>query len=69
VDDIGWALAGRNTIDLYKTCRSDMNRWGLRNEEIEILQWGSLEESLRILKPRTRYPHVKRMVNDIQKQI
>jgi 3D (Asp-Asp-Asp) domain-containing protein len=69
VDDIGWALAGRNTIDLYKPSRSEMNRWGLRNEEIEILQWGSLSESLRILKPRSRFPHVSRMIDQIEDQI
>jgi 3D (Asp-Asp-Asp) domain-containing protein len=69
VDDIGWALSGRNTLDLYKPSRSAMNRWGLRHEEIEILEWGSLDESLRILKPRARFPHVKRMIDQIEDQI
>lgn len=69
VDDIGWALAGRNTLDLYKPSRSAMNSWGLRNVDIEILEWGSLEDSLRVLKPRARYPHVRRMIDQIEDQI
>ena len=69
VDDIGWALAGRNTLDLYKPSRSAMNAWGLRNVEIEVLEWGSLEESLRVLKPRARFPHVQRMIDGIKDQI
>src|SRR5262245_25229986 len=35
VDDIGWALSGRNTIDLYKPNRAAMNRWGARMVNIE----------------------------------
>lgn len=69
VDDIGWALAGRNTIDLYKPSRSAMNSWGVRNVGIEIIEWGSLENSLRVLKPRARFPHVKRMIDQIEDQI
>jgi 3D (Asp-Asp-Asp) domain-containing protein len=69
VEDIGWALSGRNTIDLYKPSRLAMNKWGLRNVEIEILEWGSLEESLRILKPRARHRHVQRMIEGIEEQI
>jgi len=39
VDDYGWDLAGRNTIDLYKPSRYEMNCWGCRNVTIQILQW------------------------------
>ena len=35
VDDYGWALAGTNTIDLYKPSRSAMNAWGVRRVTIE----------------------------------
>ena len=28
VDDYGWALSGRNTIDLYRATRGEMNSWG-----------------------------------------
>jgi 3D (Asp-Asp-Asp) domain-containing protein len=69
VDDYGWALAGRNTIDLYKPSKTAMNQWGLRNVDIEILEWGCLDESLRILKPRAHHRHVKRMVDQIEDQI
>lgn len=69
VDDIGWALSGRNTIDLYKPSRNSMNRWGVRNVDIEILEWGSPEESLRILKPRSRFKHVERMLDGLEDQI
>jgi 3D (Asp-Asp-Asp) domain-containing protein len=30
VEDYGWALSGRNTIDLYMANRQDMNSWGAR---------------------------------------
>ncbi len=69
VDDIGWALSGRNTIDLYKPSRGSMNSWGVRNVDIEILEWGKPEESLRILKPRSRFKHVKRMLDGLEDQV
>ena len=69
VDDIGWALSGRNTIDIYKPSRSAMNAWGARNVDIEILEWGTPQESFNILKPRARFPHVKRMLDDLKRDI
>jgi 3D (Asp-Asp-Asp) domain-containing protein len=66
VDDYGWALAGTNTIDLYKPSRSAMNAWGVRRVNLEILQWGDARRSLSILQPRTKYAHVRRMVNDLR---
>jgi 3D (Asp-Asp-Asp) domain-containing protein len=68
VDDYGWALAGRNTIDLYKPDRSSMNRWGARPVTIHVVRWGDLGRSRQILEPRDKHPHVKRMLRDIQKQ-
>ena len=68
VDDIGWALSGRNTIDIYKPSRSAMNAWGTRNVDIEILEWGNPQESLDILRPRARFPHVKRMLDGLKDQ-
>ena len=65
VDDYGWALAGRNTIDLYLPSRRAMNAWGLRREAIEILQWGDPQESLRILRPRGKFRHVQRMILEL----
>ena len=40
VDDYGWALTGTNTIDLYKPSRSQMNSWGVRRVNIQVLDWG-----------------------------
>lgn len=66
VDDYGWALAGRNTLDLYLPTRRAMNAWGLRREEIEVLEWGDARESLRILRPRGKYRHVRRMILELE---
>ena len=66
VDDYGWALAGRNTIDLYMPTRGDMNLWGVRGEQIQVLQWGDPAESLRFLRPRQNYRHIKRMVLELE---
>jgi 3D (Asp-Asp-Asp) domain-containing protein len=66
VEDYGWALAGRNTIDLYMPNQHAMNSWGTREEPIQILRWGDPDESLRLLLPRMRYKHVRRMVLELQ---
>ena len=66
VDDYGWALAGRNTIDLYMATPGEMNSWGAREEQIQILQWGDTEESLRLLRPHEEYKHIKRMVLELE---
>jgi 3D (Asp-Asp-Asp) domain-containing protein len=66
VDDYGWALSGRNTIDLYMATRRDMNTWGARQEPIQILQWGDRQESLRFLEAKQNYKHIKRMVLELQ---
>ena len=68
VDDYGWALAGRNTIDLYMPSRSAMNSWGAREENIQILQWGDSNESLRLLQAHQGYRHIRRMVLELQGQ-
>ena len=66
VDDYGWALAGRNTIDLYMANQRDMNNWGARQEAIEILQWGDPQESLRLLGPHANHKHIRRMVLELE---
>jgi 3D (Asp-Asp-Asp) domain-containing protein len=68
VEDYGWALAGRNTIDLYMPSRSTMNSWGAREENIQILQWGDPNESLRLLQAHQGYRHIRRMVLELQGQ-
>lgn len=68
VDDYGGALVGTGTIDLYKPTFSAMNRWGVRHVDIEVIQWGSFARSLKVLKPRTKWSHVRRMVQSIRKK-
>jgi 3D (Asp-Asp-Asp) domain-containing protein len=68
IDDYGTALAGTDTIDLYKLSRLDMHRWGVRHVDIEIMQWGSEEESLKVLAPRTKHRCVREMVASLQKK-
>jgi 3D (Asp-Asp-Asp) domain-containing protein len=66
VEDYGWALSGRNTIDLYMANQREMNSWGAREERIEILQWGDPEESLQFLRRHQDYRHIKRMVLELE---
>ena len=66
VDDYGWALAGRNTIDLYQPTREAMNAWGARKVEIQILRWGDPSESLRLLRRHQEYRHIHRMVLELE---
>ena len=69
VEDYGSALVGRYTIDLYKGTRAEMNSWGVRYVQIEILQLGSYPVSLAVLLPRQKYPHVRAMVAGLQKKV
>lgn len=69
VDDYGWALAGTNTIDLYKPSRGEMNAWGVRRVTIENLQWGDPHHSLSVLRPRSRYRHIQRMVGELENRM
>ena len=68
IEDYGSALVGRYTIDLYKSTRAEMNRWGVRYVQIEILQLGSYPVSLAVLIPRQKYAHVRAMVVGLQKK-
>jgi 3D (Asp-Asp-Asp) domain-containing protein len=67
VDDYGTALIGTDTIDLYKPTKLEMKRWGVRNVDIDVLQWGSEEESLRVLGPRAKHETARRMISALQK--
>jgi 3D (Asp-Asp-Asp) domain-containing protein len=68
IDDYGTALIGTNTIDLYKPSRLDMKRWGVRHVDIDILQWGSTEQSLKVLAPRAKHRPVHKMIVALQKK-
>lgn len=65
VDDYGSALVGTKTIDIYKPSRGEMNDWGVRNVNIEVVQWGSKEESLKTLIPRSKYSHIRQMIGGL----
>ncbi len=72
VDDYGSALVGTDTIDLYKPDHSRMDQWGARDVGIEVLEWGSFEESKRILESRKHKPeadHVRKMLRSIEEKI
>jgi 3D (Asp-Asp-Asp) domain-containing protein len=68
IEDYGSALVGKQTIDLFFPTRSGMRGWGVRHEEIQILEWGSEAMSLKLLAPRCRNAHVAVMVTQLKKQ-
>src|SRR5215475_14295308 len=68
IDDYGWALVGTDTIDLYKPSRLEMKRWGVRRVDIDVLEWGSEEQSLKVLAPRRKYRRVQQMVTALEKK-
>lgn len=68
VDDYGSALVGTETIDIYKPTKAAMRQWGVRQVNIKVLNWGSFDKSLAILRPREkRAPHVREMVQKIER--
>ncbi|MBV8486326.1 MAG: hypothetical protein JO077_26050, partial [Verrucomicrobia bacterium] len=69
IDDYGSALVGTNTIDLYVPSRQEMANWGSRRVTIELLEVGSYQHSLKILRPRCRIAYVRRMVQNLESQI
>jgi 3D (Asp-Asp-Asp) domain-containing protein len=68
IDDYGGALVGTNTIDLYKTSRAAMRRWGVRRVDIDILEWGSKEQSLKVLGPRRKHRIIRRMIAGLEQR-
>src|SRR6266446_1076045 len=68
IDDYGTALVGTGTIDLYKPTKLEMKRWGARNVDIDVLQWGSEQKSLEVLVPRAKFPQVQEMLVALQKK-
>jgi 3D (Asp-Asp-Asp) domain-containing protein len=68
IEDYGSALVGKQTVDLYVPTRGEMNQWGVRNVEIEIIEWGSKAMSLKLLAPRARHDHVARMCSQLRSQ-
>jgi len=68
IDDYGTALVGTSTIDLYKPSRLQMRQWGVRRVDLDILAWGSEEQSLKVLGPRAKHKCVKQMIGALQKK-
>ena len=62
IDDYGSALIGTGTIDLYKTNRLAMRKWGVRSVDIDVLEWGSSKRSLEVLAPRKSDRRVRAMI-------
>jgi len=69
VDDYGSALVGTDTIDLYKPTLDQMNNWGVRHVDIEVIRWGSFHRSMQLIKDRTQFPHVQRMFDTLQQRV
>jgi len=66
IDDYGGALIGTNTIDLYKPSTLEMRRWGVRHVDIEVVEWGSEAESLKVLRPRKGARIVRQMIAGLE---
>ncbi|CAN5255817.1 hypothetical protein BH23VER1_BH23VER1_08470 [soil metagenome] len=67
VDDYGSALVGKDVIDLYRTSKGKMNEWGARMVDIEVVEWGDFDASLKMLKPRAKYsPAVRQMIEGLK---
>ena len=69
VDDYGSAMVGKDKVDLFKTNYRDVYRWGVRNVQLEIIEWGDYAKSLAILKPRSRSRHVQSMVQSLEAKL
>lgn len=69
IEDYGSALVGRKTIDLYKPSMAAVRAWGVKNVEIEILEWGSKAMSLKLLKPRATRGYIRTMVAELEKSV
>jgi 3D (Asp-Asp-Asp) domain-containing protein len=68
IDDYGGALIGTNTIDLYKSSRVAMRKWGVRHVDIDVIEWGSKEQSLKVLNPRKKNRLIRRMIAGLEQR-
>jgi 3D (Asp-Asp-Asp) domain-containing protein len=69
VDDYGPALVGTNRIDLCMPSRREMHHWGVRKVTINIIEPGSYDKSLALLKTRKHVPYVRRMVKGLEENM
>src|SRR5256714_13332526 len=68
IDDYGGALIGTNTIDLYKTSRSAMRAWGVRKVDIDVIEWGSKEQSLKGFNQRRKNRPIRGMIAGLEQK-
>lgn len=69
VDDYGPALVGTNKIDLYMPSRREMSNWGVRNVTIDIIEPGSYDRSLALLRSRRSVPYVRKMLRALEEKV
>ena len=69
IDDFGSALVGNGTIDFYFPTLEQMDNWGLRYIDIEVIKWGSWHKSLSYLPADSKYWHVRQMYRELNAKI
>lgn len=68
VDDYGSAMVGKDKVDLFKTDYGSAYRWGVRKVTLDIVEWGCPVRSLQVLRPRSKYAHVRAMVEALEEK-
>ena len=48
--------------------RVAMRRWGVRRVDIDIIEWGSKEQSLKVLAPRRKHRIIRRMIAGLEQR-
>lgn len=69
IDDYGSALVGTKTIDIYCLNKAEMKKWGVKWVEIEIIKMGCFERSRTVLINRMKFPHIRKMVAEIDNRL
>ena len=71
VDDYGSAMVGKMKVDLFTPSTKAMDKWGVRDVTLEILEWGDRQKSLALLTNRAsaRYAHIRKMIASLREQV
>lgn len=69
IDDYGSALTNTNTIDIFHPTLGGIKEWGLRTIEIDIVQWGSWDRTLALLKGRQSHWHCRDMYANARQKV
>ena len=67
VEDYGSGLIGKKTIDLYMPNMAMMRAWGVREVNIEIMEWGSRAMSKMLLSNRREGASVRKMLSALDR--